>query len=128
MTYVGAGMICSHLVSLSLLFGVVLSWGVMWPLISKLKGEWFPDNIPEESVQSLNGYKVFISIALIFGDGFYNFFKVLLIVLINVYGKMKRKATLNAGFMCGEGLWSLPASLLALAKLSTPICTKLWFY
>ena len=44
--------------------------------------------------------QVFISIALIFGDGFYNFFKVLLIVFINVYGKMKQKATLNAGEFC----------------------------
>lgn len=58
MTYVGTGMICSHLVSLSLLFGAVLSWGLMWPLISKLKGDWFPENISEESMQGLNGYKV----------------------------------------------------------------------
>ncbi|KAF9671030.1 hypothetical protein SADUNF_Sadunf12G0004400 [Salix dunnii] len=33
MTYIGAGMICSHLVNLSLLLGAVLSWGLMWPLI-----------------------------------------------------------------------------------------------
>uniref|UniRef100_A0A0D9W7Q6 Uncharacterized protein n=1 Tax=Leersia perrieri TaxID=77586 RepID=A0A0D9W7Q6_9ORYZ len=38
LTYVGAGMICSHLVNLSLLLGAFLSWGVMWPLISDLKG------------------------------------------------------------------------------------------
>ncbi|KAK9716712.1 hypothetical protein RND81_06G252300 [Saponaria officinalis] len=95
MTYVGTGMICSHLVSLSLLLGAVLSWGIMWPLITKLQGKWFPDNLPEESMQGLNGYKVFISIALIFGDGFYNFFKVLLIILINVHGRMKHKATLS---------------------------------
>ncbi|XP_048500932.1 metal-nicotianamine transporter YSL1 isoform X1 [Beta vulgaris subsp. vulgaris] len=95
MTYVGTGMICSHLVSLSLLFGAVLSWGLMWPLISKLKGDWFPENISEESMQGLNGYKVFISIALIFGDGFYNFFKVLIIILINVRGRMKQKPIQN---------------------------------
>lgn len=91
MTYVGTGMICSHLVSLSLLFGAVISWGLMWPLISKLKGDWFPANLPEESMQGLNGYKVFISIALIFGDGFYNFFKVLFIILINVCRRMRHK-------------------------------------
>ncbi|KAK6926059.1 Oligopeptide transporter, OPT superfamily, partial [Dillenia turbinata] len=76
-TYVGAGMICSHLVNLSLLFGAVLSWGVMWPLISDLKGNWFPATLPESSMKSLNGYKVFISIALILGDGLYNFLKIL---------------------------------------------------
>ncbi|KAH9615423.1 hypothetical protein KSS87_010533 [Heliosperma pusillum] len=89
------GMICSHLVSLSLLLGAVLSWGVMWPLINKLQRSWFPDNLPEDGMQGLNGYKVFISIALIFGDGFYNFFKVLLIILINVHGRMKHKAVLD---------------------------------
>ncbi|KAL8534629.1 hypothetical protein ACS0TY_010597 [Phlomoides rotata] len=77
MTYVGAGMICSHLVNLSLLLGAVLSWGVMWPLISEKKGDWFPQDIKESSIKSLNGYKVFISIALILGDGLYNFLKTL---------------------------------------------------
>ncbi|KAL2902933.1 Metal-nicotianamine transporter YSL1 [Bienertia sinuspersici] len=102
MTYVGTGMICSHLVSLSLLFGAVLSWGLMWPLISKQKGDWFPENIPEESMQGLNGYKVFVSIALIFGDGFYNFFKVMIIILINVHGRMKQKATIQKAELNGQ--------------------------
>ncbi|CAA0817096.1 Metal-nicotianamine transporter YSL3 [Striga hermonthica] len=77
MTYIGAGMICSHLVNLSLLFGAVLSWGLMWPLISERKGDWFAQNIKESSMKSLNGYKVFISIALILGDGLYNFLRTL---------------------------------------------------
>lgn len=59
MTYVGAGMICSHLVNLSLLFGAVVSWGILWPLIRVLKGNWFPESLPESSMKSLNGYKVF---------------------------------------------------------------------
>ncbi|CAJ2670669.1 unnamed protein product [Trifolium pratense] len=59
MTYVGAGMICSHLVNLSLFFGVVVSWGIMWPLIRVLKGSWFSESLPESSMKSLNGYKVF---------------------------------------------------------------------
>jgi uncharacterized oligopeptide transporter (OPT) family protein len=58
MTYIGAGMICSHLVNLSLLLGAVLSWGLMWPLIGGLKGEWFPSTLSESSMKSLNGYKV----------------------------------------------------------------------
>ncbi|KAI3990224.1 hypothetical protein MKX01_029202, partial [Papaver californicum] len=77
MTYVGAGMICSHLVNLSTLFGAVLSYRVMWPLIRGLKGEWYPATISEGNTRSLNGYKgVFISIALILGDGLYNFLRV----------------------------------------------------
>lgn len=58
MTYVGAGMICSHLVNLSLLLGAVLSWGLMWPLIEHQKGDWFPSTLSEGSMKSLNGYKV----------------------------------------------------------------------
>lgn len=91
MTYVGAGMICSHLVNLSLLLGAVLSWGIMWPLIRGLKGQWFPENLSESSMKSLNGYKVFISIALILGDGLYNFFKIIYFTVANIIPRMKRR-------------------------------------
>lgn len=57
-TYVGAGMICSHQVNLSLLLGAVLSYGVLWPLISQLKGQWFPESLEESDMKSLYGYKV----------------------------------------------------------------------
>lgn len=58
MTYVGAGMICPHLVNLSALLGAVLSWGILWPLISRRKGDWYPADVPESSMTSLYGYKV----------------------------------------------------------------------
>ncbi|XWS61387.1 hypothetical protein CRYUN_Cryun07bG0122100 [Craigia yunnanensis] len=89
MTYIGAGMICSHLVNLSLLLGAVLSWGVIWPLIRGLKGEWFPATLPESSMKSLNGYKVFISIALILGDGLYNFLKILFFTARNIHNRVR---------------------------------------
>ncbi|GFZ06394.1 YELLOW STRIPE like 3 [Actinidia rufa] len=91
MTYIGAGMICSHLVNLSLLLGAVLSWGVMWPLIRDQKGDWFPGTLPESSMKSLNGYKVFISIALILGDGLYNFLKILIFTSQNMYVSLKKR-------------------------------------
>ncbi|PIN07234.1 hypothetical protein CDL12_20202 [Handroanthus impetiginosus] len=96
MTYVGTGMICPHVVNLSLLLGAVLSYGMMWPLIGKLKGDWFPENMPESSMKSLNGYKVFISIALLLGDGLYNFVKILRATIINICEKYKTK-DLNSG-------------------------------
>ncbi|XP_011043724.1 PREDICTED: metal-nicotianamine transporter YSL3-like isoform X1 [Populus euphratica] len=89
MTYIGAGMICSHLVNLSLLLGAVLSWGLMWPLIGGLKGEWFPSTLPESSMKSLNGYKVFISISLILGDGLYNFLKILYFTATSMRARAK---------------------------------------
>ncbi|KAF2313518.1 hypothetical protein GH714_011395 [Hevea brasiliensis] len=58
-TFVGAGMIVSHLVNLSLLLGAVLSYGIMWPLINKLKGDWFPANLEGEAdMKGLYGYKI----------------------------------------------------------------------
>ncbi|KAG8390443.1 hypothetical protein BUALT_Bualt01G0083900 [Buddleja alternifolia] len=91
MTYIGAGMICSHLVNLSLLLGAVLSWGVMWPLIRNEKGDWFPKNISEGSMKSLNGYKVFVSIALILGDGLYNFLKIMFFSFKSMHAAANKK-------------------------------------
>lgn len=54
-------MIVSHLVNLSLLLGAVLSYGIMWPLINKLKGDWFPENLGSEAdMKGLYGYKVYL--------------------------------------------------------------------
>ncbi|XP_065881897.1 metal-nicotianamine transporter YSL3-like [Euphorbia lathyris] len=89
LTYVGAGMICSHVVNLSLLLGALVSWAVMWPQIGGLKGDWYPSSLPLTSMKSLNGYKVFVSIALILGDGLYNFFKILYFTACNMRGKHK---------------------------------------
>jgi uncharacterized oligopeptide transporter (OPT) family protein len=58
MTYVGAGMICPHIVNISTLLGAILSYGILWPLISKNKGDWYPANVKESSMKSLYGYKV----------------------------------------------------------------------
>ncbi|XP_010267463.1 PREDICTED: metal-nicotianamine transporter YSL3-like [Nelumbo nucifera] len=91
MTYIGAGMICSHLVNFSLILGAVLSWGIMWPLISGLKGDWFPMTLPESNMKSLNGYKVFISIALILGDGLYNFLKIMFFTIKSIHDRMNKR-------------------------------------
>ncbi|KAI5329299.1 PREDICTED: metal-nicotianamine transporter [Prunus dulcis] len=91
MTFVGAGMICSHLVNLSLLLGSVLSFGVMWPLLGQLKGHWFSESLDEYDMKSLYGYKVFLSVALILGDGLYNFIKILISTIVNIHDRMKNK-------------------------------------
>ncbi|KAL7254364.1 hypothetical protein ACSBR1_008709 [Camellia fascicularis] len=98
MTYIGAGMICSHLVNLSLLLGAVLSWGMMWPLISLQN--WYPKTLPESSMKSLNGYKVFISIALILGDGLYNFLKILFFICQSIYDRLKKTRPTT----CSDGM------------------------
>ncbi|KAJ6369399.1 hypothetical protein OIU76_027771 [Salix suchowensis] len=76
-TYVGVGMICPYIINISLLLGGILSWGLMWPLIDTKKGDWYSADLKSSSLHGLQGYKVFIAIGMILGDGLYNFFKVL---------------------------------------------------
>ncbi|KAG5228161.1 metal-nicotianamine transporter YSL [Salix suchowensis] len=90
-TLVGSGMIVSYLVNLSLLLGAVVSYGIMWPLIRQLKGEWYPASLDESSMKSLNGYKVFLAVALILGDGLYFFVKIMVITISNVRSRLKTK-------------------------------------
>ncbi|RDY02495.1 putative metal-nicotianamine transporter YSL6 [Mucuna pruriens] len=78
-TYVGCGLICPHLVNCSVLLGAIISWGFLWPFISGHAGDWYPADLGNNDFKGLYGYKVFISIALILGDGIYNLVKIILI-------------------------------------------------
>ncbi|XP_059453895.1 probable metal-nicotianamine transporter YSL5 [Corylus avellana] len=90
-TYVGVGMICPYIINISVLVGGILSWGLMWPLIEKRKGDWYSTDLPETSLHGLQGYKVFISIAMILGDGLYNFVKVLSLTIIGLSHQFRQK-------------------------------------
>ena len=57
-TYVGVGMICPYIVNVSVLLGGILSWGVMWPLIAKKKGSWYPADLEDSSLHGLQAYRV----------------------------------------------------------------------
>ncbi|WCJ25084.1 YELLOW STRIPE like 7 [Euphorbia peplus] len=92
-TYVGVGMICPYIINISLLVGAILSWGIMWPLIDTRKGHWYSSDLSSSSLHGLQGYKVFIAIAMILGDGTYNFFKVLGHTLYGLYKQCSKKET-----------------------------------
>lgn len=77
MTYIGAGIICPHIVNVSVLLGAVVSWCLMWPLIANREGDWYPADLGSSNFRGLYGYKVFIAIAVILGDGLYNFVKIM---------------------------------------------------
>ena len=57
-TYIGAGMICPHIVNISVLLGGILSWGVMWPLIAEKRGSWFSAELSDSSLEGMQGYRV----------------------------------------------------------------------
>ncbi|XP_021713637.1 probable metal-nicotianamine transporter YSL6 [Chenopodium quinoa] len=80
-TYVGCGLICPHIVNCSVLFGAIISWGFLWPYISTHAGDWYPANLESNDFKGLYGYKVFIAIALILGDGLYNLIKIISITV-----------------------------------------------
>ncbi|KAK4283303.1 hypothetical protein QN277_000268 [Acacia crassicarpa] len=93
--YVGVGMICPYIINVSVLLGGILSWGIMWPLIEKKEGQWYPPNLHNTDMNGIQGYKVFISIALILGDGLYNLFKVLGHTLTGMYKQIRDRPREN---------------------------------
>ncbi|KAF7808643.1 putative metal-nicotianamine transporter YSL7 [Senna tora] len=50
----------------------IISWGGLWPWIAKKKGIWYSADLIDSSLHGLQGYKVFIAIAMILGDGVYH--------------------------------------------------------
>lgn len=78
-TYVGCGLICPHIVNCSVLLGSIISWGFLWPFISQRAGDWYPSNLESNDFKGLYGYKVFIAISIILGDGIYNLIKIITI-------------------------------------------------
>lgn len=51
-------MICPYMVNISLLIGAIISWGIMWPLIDKKKGDWYASDLLPTSLHGLQGDKV----------------------------------------------------------------------
>ncbi|KAJ8771919.1 hypothetical protein K2173_027096 [Erythroxylum novogranatense] len=86
-TYVGCGLICPHIVNCSVLLGAIISWGFLWPFISKHAGDWYPAGLGGSDFKGLYGYKVFIAIALILGDGLYNLVKIISVSVKEVCNK-----------------------------------------
>ncbi|KAF7011371.1 hypothetical protein CFC21_025689 [Triticum aestivum] len=76
-TYIGCGLICPHIVNCSALIGAIISWGFLWPYISTKAGDWYPAELESNDFKGLYGYKVFVSISLILGDGIYNLAKII---------------------------------------------------
>nr|MBA0843181.1 hypothetical protein [Gossypium armourianum] len=71
-TYIGVGMICPYMVNVSMLLGAIFSWGVLWPIIEGKKGVWYSAELSPTSLHGLQGYKVFIAISMMLGDGLYH--------------------------------------------------------
>ncbi|MFS7970348.1 putative oligopeptide transporter, OPT superfamily [Helianthus anomalus] len=93
-TYVGCGLICPHIVNCSVLFGAIISWGLLWPFIDARAGDWYPADLGSNDFKGLYGYKVFVAIALILGDGLYNLVKIIAISVKAVLNSSTRRQDL----------------------------------
>ncbi|XP_061359805.1 probable metal-nicotianamine transporter YSL7 [Gastrolobium bilobum] len=97
-TYVGIGMISTFNANASLLIGAIISWGILWPWIDRKKGTWYSEDLPPNSLDGMQGYKVYIAIAMILGDGFYQCIYMLLRITYSLstqYLKDKNSSSVN---------------------------------
>ena len=52
------GMIVPYVVAYSLMFGAVISSGIMWPLLAQREGQWYESGLQSQDFRGLFGYKV----------------------------------------------------------------------
>ncbi|KAL5187384.1 putative metal-nicotianamine transporter YSL6 [Glycine soja] len=57
-TYVGCGLICTHLVNCSVFLGAIISWGFLWPFVCEHAGNWYPVDLGSNDFKGLYGYKM----------------------------------------------------------------------
>ncbi|KAG8365757.1 hypothetical protein BUALT_Bualt17G0005100 [Buddleja alternifolia] len=80
-TYVGVGMICPYMVNISLLVGAIFSWGILWPYVESKKGDWYNAKLPPKSLHGIQGYRVFLAIAMMLGDGLFHVVYMVIVTL-----------------------------------------------
>ncbi|KAL6319913.1 hypothetical protein AAG906_036987 [Vitis piasezkii] len=113
--YVGVGMICPHIVNISLLVGGILSWGLMWPLIETRKGDWYPADLPSSNIRGLQGYIAIAAISMATLPHIFPQLKWYYILVI--YLVAPTMAFCNA-YGCGLTDWSLSSTYGKLAIFS----------
>ncbi|KAL6561190.1 putative metal-nicotianamine transporter ysl7 [Orobanche minor] len=94
-TYVGVGMICPYMVNISLLIGAIFSWGILWPAIESKKGDWYSAQLPASSLHGIQGYRVFLAIAMMLGDGLFHVVYMVVVSLKNLVQHKWDKKLLN---------------------------------
>ncbi|XP_073300202.1 probable metal-nicotianamine transporter YSL7 [Primulina huaijiensis] len=94
-TYVGVGMICPYMVNVSLLLGAILSWGIMWPLIESKKGSWYSADLKASSLHGIQGYRVFLAIAMMLGDGLFHVVYMVIVTVKNFAKQQSDKKSLT---------------------------------
>ncbi|KAL3830649.1 hypothetical protein ACJIZ3_019451 [Penstemon smallii] len=89
-TYVGVGMICPYMVNISLLIGAIFSWGILWPIIESKRGDWYSADLSASSLHGIQGYRVFLAIAFMLGDGLFHVV-YMVIMTLKSFSQQKEK-------------------------------------
>ncbi|GJT29341.1 O-fucosyltransferase 29-like protein [Tanacetum coccineum] len=84
-------MICPYMVNISLLIGAIMSWGIMWPIIEAKKGSWYSADLSATSLHGIQGYRVFLAVATMLGDGLFHVVYMAIIMLSTVIKNKSKK-------------------------------------
>nr|BAC53937.1 hypothetical protein [Nicotiana tabacum] len=75
--------LCPYMVNVSLLIGAIVSWAIMWPMIEAKKGDWYSAQLSAASLHGIQGYRVFIAISMMLGDGLFHFAYMLVVTVLS---------------------------------------------
>ena len=82
MTDIGIGFLSPYKVTISMLAGSVVSWGIMLPYIMTKEGSWYP-----RGIGGINAYRWFIGISMVLADGLFH----MLCILLRTLREMRRR-------------------------------------
>ncbi|CAO2189001.1 unnamed protein product [Urochloa humidicola] len=92
-TNVGVGMLCPPMITVSMLAGSILSWGILWPCIQTKEGQWYPENLEPNSLAGITGYKVLIGVSMILADSLFTLVAALVRTLYLLHKRWSRVQT-----------------------------------
>ncbi|TVU30462.1 hypothetical protein EJB05_22087 [Eragrostis curvula] len=77
MSNIGIGMICPHMITISMFVGNLLWWLVLCLSHTSNNGAWYAVNLKVDFLRDITSYKVFIGVAMMITDGLFNFLCIL---------------------------------------------------
>lgn len=72
---VGLGILAPISVTWSVLIGGLVSWGLLWPVLSSKEGKWFPRELQPWDIRGVFGYRLTVAMALLLSDAMYHIVK-----------------------------------------------------
>lgn len=91
MSNVGVGMLSPYKITVSMLAGSLVAWGLLWPYIERKEGSWYPAGLGEYSLSGINAYRTFIGISMVLADGLFHLLCILLRTLHAMYAARRQR-------------------------------------